>query len=60
GTTSRLGYDQDCQADSAWRYDDVDAPTSIVLCPATCQTVQVTPTTELSVEFGCRTRRVVR
>ncbi|HEY6081511.1 MAG TPA: vWA domain-containing protein, partial [Polyangiaceae bacterium] len=44
GTTSRLGYDQDCQADSAWRYDDVDAPTSIVLCPATCQPVQVTPT----------------
>lgn len=60
GVTSDLDYDQDCEADSAWRYDDADDPTTIVLCPDTCQTVQATPTAELSVAFGCRTRQVVK
>jgi hypothetical protein len=58
--TTQLGYDQECGAESAWRYDDVDAPTTIVLCPETCLAVQQEPTAELNVEFGCRTRPVVK
>jgi hypothetical protein len=60
GVTTELGYDQECEADSAWRYDDEDAPGAIVLCPTTCQTVQQTPSAELSVAFGCRTRVVLK
>lgn len=59
GQTSALGYDPDCE-DSGWRYDDADAPTSILLCPATCEVVQQNPTAQLDVEFGCVTRPVVK
>ena len=60
GQASPLGYDQSCEADQAWRYDDADAPTAIVLCPATCQVVQQEPNIALSVEFGCQTRPIVK
>jgi hypothetical protein len=60
GNASQLGYDQDCEAEGAWRYDNADAPTSIVLCPSTCQAVQQDASAELSVEFGCDTRPVVK
>lgn len=60
GKASQLGYDQDCEADLAWRYDDADDPTSIVLCPTTCEAVQKDVTAKLSVEFGCVTRPVVK
>jgi hypothetical protein len=60
GKASQLGYDQSCEAESAWRYDDEQAPTSIVLCPATCETVQQDATAQLSVEFGCQTRPIVK
>ncbi len=60
GVTTKLDYDQKCEVESAWRYDDEDAPTEIVLCPKTCETIQQTPGTELSVEFGCRTRVVLK
>lgn len=60
GETSMLGYDQSCEAESGWRYDDPDAPTSIVLCPATCEVVQKDASAKLDVEFGCVTRPVVK
>lgn len=60
GEPSQLGYDQSCEADLAWRYDDADEPTSIVLCPSTCEAVQKDATAKLSVEFGCVTRPVVK
>jgi hypothetical protein len=59
GQTSALGYDQSCE-EAGWRYDDVDAPSSIVLCPATCEVVQKNTTAKLDVEFGCDTRPVVK
>jgi hypothetical protein len=59
GETSMLGYDQDCEA-AGWRYNDADAPTSIVLCPATCDVVQENATAKLDVAFGCDTRPVVK
>ena len=60
GTTARLGYDQSCEAENSWRYDDAAAPTSIVLCGSTCEVVQSEEAAKLSVEFGCVTRPVVR
>lgn len=57
---SQLGYDPECEAEAGWRYDDVAAPKNIVLCPSTCQVVQADATAELSVEFGCDTRPVVK
>jgi hypothetical protein len=57
---SQLGYDPECEAAAGWRYDDVDAPKSIVLCPTTCQVVQQDATAKLSVAFGCDTVPVVK
>jgi hypothetical protein len=59
GQPSQLGYDQDCEA-AGWRYDDADAPKSIVLCPTTCEVVQSNATANLDVAFGCVTRPVVK
>ncbi|KYF84782.1 cell wall anchor domain-containing protein, partial [Sorangium cellulosum] len=52
-TPTHLLYDQDCAADSAWRYDDPANPTSIELCASACSTVQADPAASLSVEFTC-------
>ena len=60
GEASQLGYDQACEVGAAWRYDDAQAPTAIVLCPDTCAAVQQDVTVQLSVEFGCDTRPVVK
>lgn len=50
----QLGYDEDCEADLAWHFDDADAPTRIVLCDLACQSVRSGPATSLDVGFGCR------
>lgn len=62
GVTSKLGYDKDCEGEQAWRfeYNTEMVPTKIVLCPSTCEAVQQTPGVELSVEFGCMRRQVVK
>ena len=51
-----LAYDPDCVADDAWRYDNPDAPASIVLCTNTCGQVQQDVSARLVVEFGCERR----
>ncbi len=55
GETMNLGYDPDCEGENAWRYDDEDEPTAIVLCPETCQEIQGDSGADLSVAFGCET-----
>ena len=60
GEVEPLRYDQSCVAEAAWRYDDPDAPKAIVLCSATCEAVQREADAQLSVEFGCDTRPVVK
>ncbi len=59
GAASELGYDPECEGELGWRFDDADAPSTIVLCPSTCQAVQGDSTAKLSVEFGCGRRPVV-
>jgi hypothetical protein len=53
-----LTYDPNCSADNAWRYDDAQAPASIVLCTNTCGQVQQDVSARLAVEFGCERRGV--
>jgi hypothetical protein len=53
-------YDPDCKSAQAWRYDDPDAPTHIVLCDETCAAVRRDAKAVLRVEFGCARREVVR
>jgi len=53
-TTTELTYDASCAAAGAWHYDDVDAPTEVVLCPTTCATVQSDVQAALSVGFTCQ------
>lgn len=45
----------DCGPNGGWYYDDNQAPTKIVLCPATCTKVQADPAAKLEVLFGCET-----
>jgi len=52
-TRTPLSYDESCSVDAAWHYDDVAAPTEVVLCPAACAMVQSTPEAELGVDFTC-------
>lgn len=53
GDVRALTYDKDCNTASAWHYDNVDDPTQIVLCPATCTEVGAIPDAALEVEFAC-------
>ena len=53
-TTQDLTYDADCTASGGWHYDDLAAPKQVVLCPATCTTVQADGSAELGVGFTCQ------
>lgn len=48
-----LVYDADCSGKNGWHYDDLGAPTQVVLCPATCMTVQADAKAGLAVGFTC-------
>jgi hypothetical protein len=54
-----LKYGAECGGDVAWRYDDADKPTKVLLCDATCNTVKADPMGKLDVVFGCVDRVVV-
>lgn len=54
-----LKYGAECSGDVAWRYDDADKPTKVLLCDATCNTVKADPMGKLDVVFGCVDRVVV-
>lgn len=40
---------------AAWHYDDAGAPTTILLCPATCTTVEADAGAEVKIVLGCTT-----
>ena len=44
-----------CGASNGWYYDDIIAPTQVVLCPDVCNTVQANPQAAITVKFGCAT-----
>jgi hypothetical protein len=51
-----LVYSADCVDEAAWRYDQSEAPTKIVLCTDICETVTAARDAALQVEFGCERR----
>jgi Mg-chelatase subunit ChlD len=45
--------------EAGWYYDDPDAPTKVVLCPATCERVSKAVAARIDIAYGC-TRRIPR
>ena len=54
-TLPRVSTSADCDAAGGWYFDDNANPTKILLCPATCSTVQNDPGAKVRVELGCST-----
>jgi hypothetical protein len=46
----------DCNSKPGWYYDSNIAPTKIILCPASCTTVQADSDAKISVLFGCKSQ----
>jgi hypothetical protein len=44
----------DCGTAPGWYYDDNQAPTKIILCPESCNTVQNDETAGVAAAFGCQ------
>lgn len=60
GAETVLSYNNDCANGVGWHYDDINAPTRIQLCQATCDTARSDAKGALTVAFGCRTNGVIR
>ena len=59
GQQTLLDYNQECAAPgTGWKFDDVAAPTRIVLCDASCTPLKEDPSSKVDVEFGCTRRGV--
>lgn len=50
---SRVDNEGACASDADWYYDDPDSPSSVSLCPATCDRVRGHPAGRLSIDIGC-------
>ncbi len=46
----------DCAGKPGWYYDNEALPTKILLCPASCLTVQADANAEVSAQFGCKSQ----
>ncbi len=44
-----------CGVNGGWHYDDANAPTSIVMCPTTCEQLQGSAETQVEIVYGCET-----
>ena len=54
GSPTTIPYDETC-AQGGWKYDNVSAPSAIVICPATCASVKAQNGAQLKVLLGCGT-----
>jgi hypothetical protein len=45
-----------CNSQPGWYYNSNTAPTQIILCPASCNTVQADSMAKVSVLFGCKSQ----
>lgn len=50
-----IDYDQNCSTGLGWRYDDVQHPTRILACSATCDAIKNTGS-KVDIVFGCATQ----
>ncbi len=44
----------DCTNQPGWYYDNNTAPTKLILCPASCSTVEADSNAKIAVLFGCK------
>ena len=49
------GGQTDCGAGGGWYYNDATVPTQVILCPSTCDEVQMADEGAVEVSFGCQT-----
>ena len=54
-TIPQVASAADCGAEGGWYYDDPQNPTTLHLCPATCEMVQADENGALKVVLGCAT-----
>ncbi len=55
-----LSYDATCADPNGWRYDDINAPTTIELCAASCERVRSIAGGAVDVQLGCVTKGLVK
>lgn len=51
----KVGTEAECAGGAGWYYDDNAAPTSIMVCPQTCDLVTNNGNVQVEVELGCET-----
>jgi hypothetical protein len=54
----KVGSAAECGPSGGWYYDDESNPSSVHVCPSTCQVIQSDPNGKIDVQFGCDTIRV--
>lgn len=54
----KVGSAAECGANGGWYYDDESNPSSVHVCPSSCQVIQSDPNGKIDVQFGCDTVRV--
>lgn len=54
-TIGKVPSEGACGANGGWYYDDESNPTTIMFCPATCETVRSDDSGKISVVLGCDT-----
>jgi hypothetical protein len=47
-----------CGTVEGWHYNDENAPTKVVACPATCTRIQTAAEAKVDLLFGCETKVV--
>ena len=55
-TFGQVSSESACGSSDGWYYDDPQNPTSITLCPKTCQSVQADAGAKIQILFGCATQ----
>lgn len=55
GSATTLPYSATCADAGGWHYDNVQAPTKIVACPASCATLEADRGGKMDIIFGCTT-----
>ncbi len=56
GSQRVLGYSKDCSDGAGWHYDNLGAPSRILLCQSACDNAKQSTEGKVSIAFGCKTK----
>lgn len=56
---TKVSNEAACAGNQGWHYNSENAPTSVVLCPASCEVASASPGAKIDVVFGCETNKPV-